>query len=109
MKYPSLSAVIVIRAEVHHLHEAGDVPEASQGAVGAQHVCRDDDAPSELHAEHRRPGDHRVPAEGRGHGVTIGEQYVFLTNSILLLLLYHSCTVLSRRVHGIQLPFLIVE
>lgn len=48
-----------------HLHETRDVPEASQRAVRAQHVRRDDDAAGELHTEHRRPCDHRVPAGRR--------------------------------------------
>lgn len=48
-----------------HLHETRDVPEASQRAVRAQHVRRDDDATGELHTQHRRPCDHRVPAGRR--------------------------------------------
>lgn len=46
-----------------HLHETGDVPEPSQGAVRTQHVRSDDNTTGELHPEHRCPGDHGVTEE----------------------------------------------
>lgn len=50
----------------HHLHEAGDVPEASQRAIRAQHVCGDHHPASEFHTKYRCSCNHRVPVEGRG-------------------------------------------
>lgn len=57
-----------------HLHEARDVPEAGQRAVGAQHVGGDDDATVELDTEHRCPGHHGVSVEWSKRGVSTGNR-----------------------------------
>lgn len=57
----------------HHLHEAGDVPEASQRAIRAQHVCGDHHPASEFHTKYRRSCNHRVPVEGGRGTVTLNK------------------------------------
>ena len=44
-------------------HNARDVAETSQGAVGAQHVCCDHHSALKLETQDRGPGHHGVPRE----------------------------------------------
>lgn len=71
---------MVLVAVGRHLHEARDVPEASQGTVRAQHVGSDDDAAGEFDTQYRRPGHHGVPAgdtdKGQHHRWTEDKQEV---------------------------------
>lgn len=54
-------------------HNARDVAETSQGAIGAQHVCCDHHSTLKLNAEDRGPGHHGVPAQ-REREVWRGEE-----------------------------------
>lgn len=57
-------------------HNARDVAETSQGAVGAQHVCCDHHSALKLEPQDRGPGHHGVPRErGRSAEGRRGEKH----------------------------------
>lgn len=79
--------LIRVRTTATHLHQPWNVPEASQRAIGAQHVCCNDDAARELDTKDGCPCY---------HGVANGDKLCLMCNQWKLI---------CRHVHSKKTPF----